>query len=138
MKRDWDLIRKILLDLEEHSEFLEPYLDDEADWALQTGDTFFKYCEHVNLLIEAGLVKGVRHSLYSNDDSSIEFWVHVPYGLTWQGHEFIASIREHGAWSKIKNGLKQEGISMSIEIVRAMGKSLLQEKLRKIGVDLPT
>lgn len=125
MKRDWDLIRKILIGLEEHEEWLEPYVDEEV-WALGDGPELERYCHHVNLLIEAGLIVGVRDQLYSSNDGYIEEWTHRPVRLTWSGHEFLDSIRDDGLWRKIKATSVEKGAALSFEIVKELGLSMIR------------
>lgn len=126
MKRDWDLIRNILIGLEEHEGWLEPYLDENAGWELGDGPEFERYCRHVNLLIEAGLIIGVRHQIYSNDEGDIEEWTHLPVRLTWSGYEFLESIRSESVWHKIKKTSVDKGAALSFEIVKELGLGMIR------------
>lgn len=124
MKRDWDLIRKILIGLEGHEEWLEPYLDEDAGWALGDGPEFERYCRHVNLLIEAGLIVGVRYQYCSDSAGTFGEWAHLPVSLTWSGHEFLDSIRNEGVWGKIKATAVDKGAELSFDIVKELGLHL--------------
>ena len=55
--------------------------------------------------------------------------------LTWQGHEFLNSIRDPEVWSKTKEGAKKVGnfsIQFIGEIAKAYAKHVAKERL---GID---
>ena len=39
--------------------------------------------------------------------------------LTWNGHEFLDSIRDNKIWEKTKEHFSQKGIEMSFELVKS-------------------
>ena len=91
MKRDMDLIRKIMLTLEED------------------GDIYFKEYEkdviehHVYLLGEAGLLSTTTVTI---EDSKHQLSVVADKSpITWDGHAFIGAIRDEKLWSKVKKSL---------------------------------
>ena len=117
MKRDMDLIRSILLTVEDdpsmigtryraysHSDF-PGFSEAEIDY-------------HVDLLFEAGLVAGMPdanpHPLINR--------------LTWQGHEFIGSTSDPDVWAKVKE--TTQGIpDIAISVVWELAKAELKKKL---------
>ena len=106
MKRDIDLVRTILLAIEE---------DDCA-----TGHGFIrlnisgcpqeKVSYHVELLYEAGLVDAVNSSTLNNYQ-----W--FPKRLTWEGHEFLDSARNKNLWEQAKKELEKIG-NFSFEVLK--------------------
>jgi hypothetical protein len=91
MKRDLDLIRKILLALEEHEHgfapeelVIEGYSEEQIGF-------------HIYLIGEAGLAK-VAESARVNDPSPKAFAVN----LTWAGYEFLESAKDDNLWGKAK------------------------------------
>ena len=111
MKRDMDLIRKILLIVEESksSNVIEGYTQDEI-----------KY--HQSLIIEADLAKGRVLPDFSSP-TNIPAVVNIS-GLTWKGHDFIEAISSDTNWQKVKDFLKDAGKQITIETIKAATISL--------------
>src|SRR4051812_16606209 len=89
MKRDMDLVRKILLKLEE-----------DTDTGMVINFTIDGYepdlvSYHVYLLSDAGL-------LHAKNVSDLTYFEWAPSFLTWAGHEFLDASREEGRWQKAK------------------------------------
>lgn len=108
MKRNWDTIREILLRVEECT--LPAEAVRLSDFPKERAA---EVSYHVALLIEAGLVKGqvsqrlgpeVRHFFAQR--------------LTWEGHEFLDSIRNSAVWEKTKSTFLEKGIEMTFDLVR--------------------
>ncbi|MBR0574171.1 MULTISPECIES: DUF2513 domain-containing protein [Pasteurellaceae] len=116
MKRDWELVRKILIKLEEKVD------DSDLD-----SDCFKKYpsdvvAYHYKLLSQAGLIEIIDNSTVSEEDFSAK-------QLTWQGHEFLNQIRHDTAWNKIKATLKNKGIDISFEAIKVVSKTFITSLL---------
>jgi hypothetical protein len=93
MQRDMDLIRDILIHIND-----EPQLDG-THYAELKSDNFGSHSPqelsyHIDLLLEAGLVKGIAGSQ-----------VPLVSSLTWRGHEFLSDISDPGIWAKVKEQL---------------------------------
>jgi len=132
MKRDMDLIRELLLRIEEHARPTTALKMDfltASDTRLQVeGSDRTQVAYHVSLLIQAGLVSGVRNSV---DESQI-----VIKGLTWQGHDFLDKVRDPAVWHATKEGAKKAG-GFSFELLGALAKGFLKKKIEEhTGVDL--
>lgn len=106
MKRDVDLARQLLFDLE--AQGAECSLS-----ALRTGlahDAEERVRYHVRLLIDAGFVKEIDRSTAT-----------VPcVRLTNAGHEFIELCRGEGRWRKAKWVVQQYTGGMSLTVLRAV------------------
>jgi hypothetical protein len=111
MKRDMDLIRDVLLKVESDPAMNgSQFMRYDTSYFPQHSQEEITY--HIDLLFEAGLVKGSR-SL--NPVPAIST-------LTWQGHEFLDDIRDPGIWDKVKEQAKVlPGISVAFawEIAKA-------------------
>lgn len=88
MKRDFDLIRRMMRDIEAvpagQSVGIPNYDDVDRPTVV----------EHAVLLLEAGLIKGrTQASMNSPLRMSIT-------GLTWEGHEFLAVAKDDTIWEK--------------------------------------
>ena len=105
MKRDIDLIRKILLTFE--NDQLGTILDINKRIDGYTDETIGYHCY---LLIDAGLCRGDNIAVV--DDGSQNC---VAIGLTWAGHEFIDNARNPTIWRQAKRTVgKLEGVSFAI------------------------
>lgn len=98
MRRDMDLIRKILLAVEDgehgyapHELTLAGYSEEQVNY-------------HCYLLVQAGLAEGVDNTTMDSTSPSSAI-----LNLTWQGHEFIASARSPNIWSQTKAVMHKVG-----------------------------
>lgn len=99
MKRDLDLIRLLLMEVEECGSFpLSIY-------------TMAQILYHKNLLVEANLVCG--KTLYG-DDQILAVGIDR---LTWEGHEFLDTIRHPTVWQQTKATVDKVG-GTSIVIIK--------------------
>jgi hypothetical protein len=115
MKRDLDLIRKMILAIEDHPE----------GWAPQ-GLTFDGYTPeqvgyHTYLLIDAGLAKGEDASAMGS--TGPEGFI---TSLTWKGHEFADAARDDTRWKKAMGIVKEKGGSVTLDILTQLLGSLMR------------
>jgi len=117
MKRDWDLIRKIVLTIE----------DAPSGWAPEL--SFGGYSEaqvdyHAWLLINAGLAKGRDVSTKNSE---------APEGmitnLTWAGHEFAEAIRNDNTWNKAMRTVKKKAGNITFDILKQLLSSIIKAAL---------
>lgn len=112
MKRDFDLIRQILLRLEE-----EP----SASARLFAQD--FEQPETVNyhiwLLMQSGLIVGVCNHDYPRNGF-------MCICLTWQGQEFLAEVRDDVRWRKIRAVLAEKSLDLSLDAIKAAAAWVLK------------
>lgn len=117
MKHNWDLIRKILLKLEE-----KPNTTD----MLNSTDIppFDKHtvAYHYKLLSSAGLIEGF-------DISTIDEFDFYATTLTWQGHEFLDKIRNDSVWNKVKSTIQSKSLDLSFDIIKQVSTSLISSML---------
>jgi len=122
MKRDMDLIRELLIGIEEN-----PLLDghkwvtpDKPEEIGISDRSIEEVGYHLHLLIEAGLVHGKPAAV-----GTYMPWISK---LTWQGHEFLDDIRDQQIWAKTKErlkGLPSVALSLMAEIAKAEIKKRL-------------
>jgi hypothetical protein len=105
MKKDWDLIRQILLTVEAAGAN-DKISDNDIDGC--TPETFH---HNAILLTEAGWVHAMI--LQNLETTLIE-------SLTWDGHEFLDAIRNDATWDKIKTIAKEKSISLSFAAIKAI------------------
>lgn len=123
MKRDMDLVRQILLEVEKQPDPRQP-----ADLKIEGYDEGTIYY-HVMLLSEAGLVEAI-------DFSHMTAVVWRPQRLTWVGHEFLDDIRDPEIWRRTKEGAQKVG-GFGLDVFGALAKGLIKQKVKEhTGVDL--
>jgi DNA polymerase III psi subunit len=121
MKRDWDIIRDVLLAMEASSSatvYLRP------DQLPQHDAQAVSY--NMWLMNEAGLVNG-RFRLSSSGDGKID--AATVLMMTNAGHELLNTIRNETAWSKIKDTFKTKGLDMTFDLVLTVGKKVMEAML---------
>ena len=114
MKRNWETVREILAKVEECTLPAERvHLSDFPK------ERAAEVSYHMSLLIESGLVKG---DMYRTMGPEVKDF----YGerLTWEGHEFLDSIRSDTVWTKTKKMFAEEGVSMTFELVKSVAKDV--------------
>ena len=102
MKRDIDLLRRILLDLESGSSNMRGTGEDGED--PQT----LHY--HIQLLHDAGLI--VADELVPG-----QWW---PERITWAGHEFLDLARDASSWNHAKSDVASKVGSAPFAIVQEL------------------
>ena len=121
MKRDWDLVRKILLAVEKLGD-TRSHVDNE-DVAGADPETV---SYHINLLIEAGLIKGFCNQ---GLDGPLQC---AASSLTWDGHEFLDKVRSPGVWNKVKTVAREKGISLSFDVIKVVATSAVALVLKEL------
>lgn len=127
MKQNLDLIRSILLHIEEVTDIH----NDLKDF----GELIDVYSEkdifgHVELLLERGLVKG---NLSFGSGGYVAWNVQR---LTHLGHDYLNTVRDPKIWRDTKAGLANVGGSVSLSIVQATAMAMVKASLSKAGIIL--
>ena len=110
MKRDMDLCRRILLEVESDQDGEFSFVD-EYDPAVVNG--------HIRLLDDAGLI--------DTSGSGNVRW--VVSGLTWAGHDFLDAARDEGRWTKAKERLADAGVGTSLTLLKEVLENLARKAL---------
>ncbi len=119
MKRDMELIRKLLLYVEEHGKYtglrdndivIDGYTPEQIGynlWLLHDG----RYIGIIDLRCD--------HDTYYRC---------IVTNITWDGHELLDTIRDDGVWKKTKERLAPVG-SVGIEVLKAVAVSVAKGML---------
>lgn len=99
MKRDVDLLRKLLLQIEEMErpswkDLTKDMSDSDAENVLR----------HIDMLAEANLIRGLRIPL-----RGFVLWQDLE--LTFEGHEFLEAVRNENTWEANKRKAKSLALS---------------------------
>ncbi|MEM9005316.1 MAG: DUF2513 domain-containing protein [Cyanobacteria bacterium P01_F01_bin.86] len=122
MKRDFNLIREMLIKVEEAEpgeaisvrSFRDNYSEKERS----------KISEHA-LLIEAEYVEGFctkGMSSLTGISMPQNFQIHR---LTWKGHEFIQDIRDDRDWKKVESFFTTHGLQITTTTISKVARELL-------------
>jgi hypothetical protein len=119
MKRDMDLIRAIMLALEDRP---EPALN-LSEMSMEGHDDAV-VLEHLILLDEAGFIS--MNVEYFAGGETPQFIVHR---ITWAGHEFLAAVRSDKIWAKATKVLTTAGVGFGWPILQAVLRAKAAEHL---------
>lgn len=108
MKRNWDTIRELLTKVEECT--LPADMIQLQDFPT---DRSAEISYHMKLLIEAGLVSGQMINTMGPEVKDF-----LAEQLTWNGHEFLDSIRSDTVWQKTKKMFTEQGLSMTFDLIK--------------------
>ena len=104
MKRGMDLIRKILLEVEEI-----PYDAGLCDLQIE-GHSQLEISYHIMPLNQAGYIEGKDMSAIGKTNWQVR-------SLRWQGHESLEASRDESRWNKAKTIMKDEGGGMVVRCI---------------------
>lgn len=118
MPRDWDLVRAILLALEQLQDpngTLAPTEVPNYDAGL--------VAYHFLLLGQAGMIEALNTSSSSGRSA-------VAQRLTWAGHELLDAIRSQTIWQQIKKRAREKGVDLTLDVIIALAKQVVQSILQ--------
>jgi Hypothetical protein (DUF2513) len=108
MKRDMDLVRKILMVCSDHEHGHAPpnlqidgYTDEEIGY-------------HAHIMEQAGLVRAFDVT----DSGSLSPEAQI-VSLTWEGHDFLEASRDEGLWAKAKQAAGSTG-GMALGVLKSV------------------
>ena len=124
MKRDLDLIREIMLVLEDKMEYGKNFKSTQLIEIMQ--DKIFsaeKLAYHVGLLVENDFIKAKEYKYQSGEPT--DYLINT---ITSQGQDFIDTIRQDTTWNKIKEKVSNIG-GYSLSLFIDIGKEYLKKQI---------
>lgn len=118
MKRDMELIRKIMLAIEDHPSGYAP------DKIVIDGFTDDQIGFHLYQMLQAGLIEGIDTT--SSESVGPEA---IATCLTPTGYDFIDAIRNDTIWGKVKAYIKEKGVSATVEIVQKVAIHFVKQQI---------
>jgi hypothetical protein len=115
MQRNWDVIRKILIKLEEKSDLNSSISVDEVD-GYDTHSVGF----HMQLLNEAGLIEAVKNGISGGWKAN---------SIRWAGYELLDKIRQDTVWNKVKATAREKSIDLSFDAIGIIANKILSSTL---------
>jgi Hypothetical protein (DUF2513) len=128
-KRDMDLIRDLLLEIEGGTKtFHVMPLDSITRVRVAEPEMTTKRGEHLHLMETAGLIEVTAENTILG---------HVTVrGLTWKGHDLLDSIRDPKIWAKTKSGAAAAG-GFTVDLLKDLAKGLVKRQIEEYtGVKL--
>lgn len=117
MKRDLDLVRAILLDVEARGTPLD-LIDPEID-----GYNELEISYHVMLLEDAGLIRAM-------DRTAIGIFRWSAGALTWRGHELVEYLRDDALWETAKRDvIAGAGGGLPFDVMQDRLRELISRRL---------
>jgi hypothetical protein len=115
MKRDMDLVRELLLEIEAvpAGGIYDTTASSLTTWDRDTLDA------HLRMMNEAGFIDGFTET------SSSAFC----NGLSWWGHEFLDDARSPKQWAESKRIIREKGIGASVDVLRDVLKVVAKQWL---------
>ena len=118
MKRDWDLIREVLIEVEALSDTQRVLFQYGSD--PNADDAAKLRASHAALLLDEGYLTGKKIQFQERS------WPMVALpNLSWAGHDLLDTLRSKPVWEKIKATATEKGIELSFDAVKALGKVAL-------------
>lgn len=114
MKRDMDLVREILLEIE------KSYVSTAIRDLQIDGYDKETIAYHCKILHEARLVSEYK-PIYA-DDGLLAFFVG---GLTWEGNDYLDKIRDNTLWKKTKDIIKDKGLPLVFETIKTISTTII-------------
>ena len=118
MKRDMDLVRKILLAVEaEESGYakanptIEGYSQEQVDY-------------HIYLMWQAGLVDAADSSAMDSSSPGA-----ILNSITWKGHDFLDAAKSSSVWEKAKEKAKAVGGAMTFDLLKELLVATARDQL---------
>jgi DNA-binding transcriptional ArsR family regulator len=121
MKRDLDLLRDILLEVEDWND-PQPLRFEALAY---DGKTQQEIGYHLELLEDAGYI-----------DADISKWNSGAYAralilrMTMAGHDYLDSVRSPEVWNKTKTALEKVGGGAALDVVKDVASKILAELIR--------
>jgi hypothetical protein len=133
LKRDMDLIRNILLEIEEGKKVYEAMSDDMASILCITPETLMsreqadQLTGHLDLLEQAGFIE-IEERLASG--------IYYIKGLSWGGHDLLDSIRDPKIWERTKRGVEGAG-GFTVDLLKDLAKGFMKKQIEEFtGIKL--
>ena len=124
MKRDLDLIRQIMLTLEEKMEYGKNFKSAQLIEVMQDKTlSAEKLAYHIGLLVESDFIRAKEHKYYGAEPTD-----YLMNTITSQGQDFIDTIRQDTTWNKIKEKAYEIG-GYSLPLLADIGFGILKDKI---------
>ena len=114
MKRNMDLVREILLEIEKQYVSTAIY-----NLKIDGYDTEI-VAYHCKILHEAGLISDYKAQYASNEIYSFGVG-----SLTWDGNDYLDKVRDNSIWRKTKDVITQKGLPLVFDTIKTISTAFI-------------
>jgi len=133
MKRDMDFIRELLLKIERGESRFETLSTDDAHILGVTLDAPLSAEESERLIGHLDLLEQAN---FIEIESKGSAGLYCVKGLTWEGHDFLDSVRDPIVWKKTKEGALAAG-GWTPDLLKDLAKGFMRKQIaERTGVEL--
>lgn len=125
MNRDWEIIRAILIRLEEAT--APNAVVNMKDFE---GIEAQAIAYNMRLLRDAGCIEA---NILETSTGDHKIGAALARRLTSKGHDLLDSIRNESVWCEIKEKFRSKGLEMSVDLVISVGKRIMESMLGLIS-----
>lgn len=124
--RDMDLIRELMLKIEKGERTFNILSHDVAaaigapTEGARSHEEAEKLRYHLGLLVKGGFIEVTD---YLGGVTEVE-------SITWEGHDFLDSIRDPVVWAKTKDGIKSAG-GFTFDLLKALAKGFIKKQVEE-------
>lgn len=118
MKRDMELVRKILLAMAAHEHGFAPHPFTIAGYDQDV------IGHHVWLMAQGELVTADASTAFGSPSPMA-----TPMAITWKGHDFLAAVGNDTVWMKLKTDLKDRGLTVPFTVLQDLALKILASHL---------
>lgn len=118
MKRDMDLVRKLIFAIEDRPP------DSTPDRLEVEGYTDVEVGYHLSIMLEADLIHG-----FDSSTRECALPQAVASSLTWAGHEFADAARNESLWNQTKKAVREKVGSTTIGVLTNYLQNLARSML---------
>jgi len=124
MKRDMDLVRNILIAIENS-------VDDEPGTIRLPHDQYndVTIYQHIRMMHEGELI----HAIEGHGFDGAAPW--YPHSLKWHGHDFLDAVRDDVVWDRVKARQAAIGNSLPIDALYGLAMHEIKNNLGLLSAD---
>ncbi len=121
MKRDMDLVRKILMVMSEEN------AGPNTNWEGKcVGFTRDQILHHAHLMKQGGLIDAVESKSLRNPIP-----IAMPLSITWAGHDFLDAVKDDSLWERAKLNVIKPAGGVAFSVLLEWAKT---EAIRRLGI----
>lgn len=116
MKRDMDLVRRILTETEESTNPLNAsvFVDERHDYN--------SVGYHIKIMRDARLIEATIQGA-----DGIPYYFCQIDDLTWEGQEFLANVKNDSVWSKVKTTVAKRTGDASFSVISSLASDIVSK-----------
>ncbi|CAL8972876.1 hypothetical protein RHODGE_RHODGE_01029 [Rhodoplanes serenus] len=115
VRRDMEMVRKVMLAIEAKTDLTPREIKIDGEDDLVVG-------HHIELLFAAGMIDGLESRVIGRPYAFI-----LVRDLTWEGHDFVASLKNDTVWNQLKTKLSAaELASLPLSVIKSVATAAVE------------